>query len=563
MTSIEYEGQLEVFAEYKVTERLKIETEMNSSLEAVLEDNQMFINFYDFMNGKNASHLLQFYMNADSFKQFCFLAAKEEKMDDDRQVSLLRDAVEIFNNYFSINAKRKVAISSEIIMQIKAKIEKKKMDATLFDDAQKAVYLQIEKDYFPLFSEELKIKPPLSHQRSASVENSSPFAEGMPLSKSLSEPNLLEDSDTIQKQVSEEERKIITRITSLKEQIFIINEKLDETEAAGGKRRNSLMEERRKLEKELKSLNQLLYEDSSHFDFAQASVSVQFARKESFLSLSNNPSLLIKLQFSSFFIPSLLIKKKWNECAKLHQELIKSFPKVSKISFPSMLFFQDSNRIAGLENYFNVLLADEMICKSKLISGFFLADDAKSVASTNTTGTSLNELEGARMEAPSDDLIAFSDEEVDLLLDGFFAVLLETFDLNENSQWIRRKLLNIAKNLVKQAYNQSINKTLAEKISAASSEEFIAKLIVKLAESVLPPIKIQRDENQKLATMIEAKSLLLSNTPDMINRIVGHYNVVTGVNRIFSMLQEREFNKRLLFVVFDILIKLLFSNKKE
>lgn len=162
-----------------------------------------------------------------------------------------------------------------------------------------------------------------------------------------------------------------------------------------------------------------------------------------------------------------------------------------------------------------------------------------------------------------------TDAEIEMLVETFFAFIIETFDLREPNQWLRRKLLGVFKQLLKQAYGDTLSKVLADNINDAFSEKSILGYLEEAQRALYPegvfiknrpPLAI-RSEDQKFATMVEARTLFLKRTPDFIQNMAGRYNAVCGMTRILHSLQHKELNKMLIFACLDIVLKLLFSER--
>jgi hypothetical protein len=160
----------------------------------------------------------------------------------------------------------------------------------------------------------------------------------------------------------------------------------------------------------------------------------------------------------------------------------------------------------------------------------------------------------------------FSESEMDMLLETGFAFISETFDLKEPNQWLRRKVLSVSKQLLKQAYGETFSKRLTEKVNDSLKEDSILQMI-EILTNVLWPNGIfikdvpppNRSIDQQLSTQIEARTLLLQHIPGSIQNMTGHYNAVSGMTRIFNLLQDKEFNKIFLMTLLDISIKILFG----
>lgn len=162
----------------------------------------------------------------------------------------------------------------------------------------------------------------------------------------------------------------------------------------------------------------------------------------------------------------------------------------------------------------------------------------------------------------------FTEAEIDMLMETVYAFVTETFDLREPNQWIRRKVLSVSKQLLKQAYGDTLSKTMSRTLNGSLTEDGVVKAIEALTrllwpngifiKDVPPP---NRSPDQQLATQIEARALFLNKIPDAIEKMAGHYNAVNGMTRIFNMIQEKDFNKLLFLTFIDITTKILFTEQ--
>lgn len=162
----------------------------------------------------------------------------------------------------------------------------------------------------------------------------------------------------------------------------------------------------------------------------------------------------------------------------------------------------------------------------------------------------------------------FTEAEMDMLMETVYAFVTETFDLREPNQWIRRKVLSVSKQLLKQAYGDTLSKTMSRTLNGSLTEDGVLKAIEALTrllwpngifiKDVPPP---NRSPDQQLATQIEARALFLNKIPDAIEKLAGHYNAVNGMTRIFNMLQEKDFNKLIFLTFIDISTKILFTEQ--
>ncbi|TPX31491.1 hypothetical protein SmJEL517_g05213 [Synchytrium microbalum] len=162
-----------------------------------------------------------------------------------------------------------------------------------------------------------------------------------------------------------------------------------------------------------------------------------------------------------------------------------------------------------------------------------------------------------------------TDDELELVLDSFFATLEEAFALSDPSQWIRQKGLHVVKQLLRRAYNATLTSYIQKNLSMYMSEESAVSYLDELrsyfwpndiwweqAPGAVTPIP-QRTEVEIQDTKAAAKHLLVSGALPTggIQQIVGRINTVAGITRLFNMLQIKELNRILMLELLDNLIK--------
>ncbi|KAK9720266.1 phosphatidylinositol binding [Basidiobolus ranarum] len=173
------------------------------------------------------------------------------------------------------------------------------------------------------------------------------------------------------------------------------------------------------------------------------------------------------------------------------------------------------------------------------------------------------------MDSDKATLKDLSGDEVDFLIETFFALVEEMFDMTDRKQWLRRKALNVLKQILRQSYSKTINREFLDYLDKATSEESIVRAIDAVTDSIWPdgvwpqePPK-PRTDDEKQATKIEAKVLFVNNVPESILRMVGDYNAAQGVTRLFNMLQYQDLTKTLLIKILEAWVMLILSEEKK
>ncbi|KAJ1659091.1 Sorting nexin-20 [Dispira simplex] len=172
-------------------------------------------------------------------------------------------------------------------------------------------------------------------------------------------------------------------------------------------------------------------------------------------------------------------------------------------------------------------------------------------------------------------------EDTELLIETFFAVLDEAFDLNDRKQWLRRKALAVLKQLLRQSYSSTVSGAFVDMVHKYGESEVVAQEIEKLTASFWPDgiwystpgadLKSKspgsglepRTLEQKEATKLEARVLFVNNLPETLQRMVGDYNGVMGMTRLFELLQYPEITRPIVLKLLDGILKLVLSGVPE
>ncbi|KAJ1983354.1 phosphatidylinositol binding [Dimargaris verticillata] len=170
-----------------------------------------------------------------------------------------------------------------------------------------------------------------------------------------------------------------------------------------------------------------------------------------------------------------------------------------------------------------------------------------------------------------------SPEEIELLIETFFALLDEVFDLSDRKQWLRRKALTVLKQLLRQSYTSTVSSMFIETVTKHTEPATVTAHMERLTESFWPngvwygtssvdspdePATADselRTQEQKEATQLEARVLFVSHMPDALQRMVGEYNGVLGMTRLFELLQHPELVRPVVIKLLDSVCKLVLS----
>lgn len=166
---------------------------------------------------------------------------------------------------------------------------------------------------------------------------------------------------------------------------------------------------------------------------------------------------------------------------------------------------------------------------------------------------------------------ALPESELEIIIECLFGTIEEIFALSDPNQWIRQKGLHMVKTILRRTYATTISKLIQTKLSEATSESKMASYVGMLDESLWPegiwystkaqqentPI-VQRTDEEMADTKMEAKHLFIDSGiggVEAVSRVVGKYNTVAGMTRLFNMLQHRELNRHLMCMILDSVVK--------
>lgn len=168
------------------------------------------------------------------------------------------------------------------------------------------------------------------------------------------------------------------------------------------------------------------------------------------------------------------------------------------------------------------------------------------------------------------------DDDIEVLVESIFSIAIEAFDIGHPSQWLRLNLFSIFKQIIKQAYGDSLSKMLTKLTRDLLSEGSILRAIARIRLLLFtgpggefdgngsnngavdgdglgqqeqhphPPPQAKKSKHRLLSTVVKAKHLWLSSIPESIYGVAGRYNTVVGMGRIFQGFQDKMGNQRLL-----------------
>uniref|UniRef100_A0A1I7V4Q2 RGS domain-containing protein n=2 Tax=Caenorhabditis tropicalis TaxID=1561998 RepID=A0A1I7V4Q2_9PELO len=136
------------------------------------------------------------------------------------------------------------------------------------------------------------------------------------------------------------------------------------------------------------------------------------------------------------------------------------------------------------------------------------------------------------------------------------------------SAWFRRQLVTVIRHIVT-PFGTSINKRIVDIVNWLTSEQQVLGYLNSFRKSMWPTGGQSKEYAEKPAefhhlTRILAKTLMLSSLPDELRIILGSDVSYKGINTISEAFQNKQLNRRLLYVLLErLLIKVFPSNRFE
>lgn len=163
-----------------------------------------------------------------------------------------------------------------------------------------------------------------------------------------------------------------------------------------------------------------------------------------------------------------------------------------------------------------------------------------------------------------------NETDLEIILECVFTTVEEAFNLSDPDQWVRQKGLQFVKKLLRRTFGESITTTLQTAIQTAKTPQKSSEIINALITLLWPDDiffqstnRIIRSDQEKLDTKLEAKKLFVHGRllpTDALVHIVGKFNTVNGLTRIFNMVQDQRLNRVLIAMWLDNTIRTLFDS---
>ncbi|CAI2352059.1 unnamed protein product [Caenorhabditis sp. 36 PRJEB53466] len=138
----------------------------------------------------------------------------------------------------------------------------------------------------------------------------------------------------------------------------------------------------------------------------------------------------------------------------------------------------------------------------------------------------------------------------------------------QGSAWFRRQVVTVIRHIVT-PFGTSINKRIVDIVNWLTSEQQVGGYLNSFRKSFWPDGELAGEYVPKPPefhhkTRILAKTLMLSSLPDELRIILGTNVSYKGINTISEAFQNKQLNRRLLYVLLErLLIKVFPSNRFE
>nr|CAD7455834.1 unnamed protein product [Timema tahoe] len=139
----------------------------------------------------------------------------------------------------------------------------------------------------------------------------------------------------------------------------------------------------------------------------------------------------------------------------------------------------------------------------------------------------------------------------------------EVFDLKSRNQWLRRRIVTLLRQIIRTMFGDIVNRRILDYVSLMTSPEQVADYLRAFKQSFWPngiraEPRQSRDDITRMRTRVAAKVALLSSLSDELKHIIGSETTRRGILCVFELFQHPILNKRLLYVLLEGILEVLF-----
>ena len=142
-------------------------------------------------------------------------------------------------------------------------------------------------------------------------------------------------------------------------------------------------------------------------------------------------------------------------------------------------------------------------------------------------------------------------------------LLDEVFDLADRNIWLRRQMITVLRQIVKTMFGDTVNKRIVDYVASLTAAEAVSGYLNNIKETLWPggfPAAAgpERDEATRLRSRVAARASLASSLSDELRRVIGSETSRAGLGTLFDMLQHPTTNKRLVIVIIESALQVVF-----
>lgn len=538
-------------------------------LQVILDNNTALSYFIEFMNSVNGQAYLYFWLAVESYRvtaeqQLSFTMERQLLLESDTgdnqeerdaaaaDAEVLRLAAQsIFDQYLSETADPRVVLSKDLPKKLFKRIAQEEPSASCFDDVQAQVYeiLREESFYGAFCKSQAYIRCLLDLE--------------IPLEKS-------DDLETASNADDDDVASIDSEFSQPEDTALGVKPWTPDDDIR---------------------LNATITEIGSCKDsgktYALYSINVYRACSE------GTKSWTVFRRYSDFDDLHMHLKEKFGLIGSLILPGKKTFHNLDKK-------FLEKRRIA-LDSYLQILLSTELlgqhsgmfeIVNNFLIPGAYAREKGQFARKVDTLVAPIRHVShaiktvpdslsggvhkiftksGQRRDLKEDARHLYADidpeEDDNIPLRILLLLMDEIFDLKHRNLWLRRRIVVLLRQIIKTTYGDRINRKIVDYVNYTTSSEQIAEYVKLFRDSywpggVLAETSPERKKDVKVRTRVAAKTKMFGSIPEELKRFLGSEVTMAGVCRVFDTFQYCSLNKRLLYVLWEGILELLFPNNK-
>ncbi|CAF0896304.1 unnamed protein product [Brachionus calyciflorus] len=555
-------------------------------LEAVLKSKIGILNFLKFLEHDGSDPLLRFWIEVEKMKKIRF--------DSDQKFQI---ANRIYVNYLkSYDSPVRDEIGKEYYKSIQLFLIGNNTDEC-FIKAQEKIKKVLEQDHYPTFlaSDRYEKFTSQIEDEDSEIEASNRVVDQ---TESNKKKNSFSSLDNTKKQLSELEERLNIKISALNAM------RSDKT--YDSKRKELLETDIKNLNNEISLIQTHIYKTELWCDnLGNWTTNVIRA---SVKQIENNPNenvllfeILVKLHEESIDnnkpnekgIGGWVIYKTFKEFENLNESLgdlissdlrilFKKIQSTYKKSLNSKKTEDKMKRVlVDLDEYLKKISQDTSLNQSNALYSFLCptrelkSNSKKTISNDDKFSISSifkgNKSREAQEDEFLDDLFSENDSKLldsDSIAEPIYNLIEEVFELKGVKKIFRKSLVLF----VQLTFGGTINRKIRESVYWMINDDQLSFYLKQLKDTFwvhdetdgsirLVKNDIQQTTNEdRIRIKKLARNKLISNIPEMLQKLVGEKNSQIGVLKLFELFQTKKLNKHLFYLVFDMFMGELFPN---